>query len=93
MKSVKAKARKLPRLDEVTLSACHDIRHWTGCAGCGGLGDKRVMLNYQGKPHHGACLVALVDRRTLLKLPSSELGKLTLASAGVAIMRALVKRL
>jgi len=82
----------LPRHDEVELKGCHDIRHWTACKGCGGLGDQMAMLSYQGAPFHGTCLVKLLDRRTLLKLPASELGKLTLGDTGTPLMRALLNR-
>jgi hypothetical protein len=83
---------KLKRISQVELKTCHDIRHWAPCKGCGGLGDDRQMLSYQGAPYHGACLVALLDRRTILKLPAAELGKLTLGDTGAPLMKALVNR-
>lgn len=77
--------------NEAELKTCHDIRHLAGCATCSGIGDDRRMLKFQGKLHHGACLVEQVDRKLLLKaLPTEELNKFTLGDAGVPFIKAML---
>jgi hypothetical protein len=79
--------------NDITLKTCHDIRHWTECGICNGIGDDRRMLVWSKMYVHGACLVENVDRKHILRMPKAELAKLTLADAGVELMTRLVARL
>jgi hypothetical protein len=74
----------------------HDVRKLRLCAICNGLGHLDRMLTLPGFPvgglYHGKCAVRMLRRTEVLALPENELRKLTLADAGMDLMRELVNR-
>lgn len=79
--------------NEIELKTCHDIRHWTECGICNGIGDDRKMLVWSRMYVHGACLVETVDAKHIMRLPEKELSKLTLADMGPALAKRLLNKM
>ena len=80
--------------NEITLKTCHDIRHWSACAICEGVGDNRKMLKVGKERAHGSCVVETMTDDRILSLPIKETDKLTMGdcSQRPGLMRALVDR-
>lgn len=77
------------------LRTAHDVRHLRRCAGCGGVGDSRLMLSVQLPSqvglHHGCCAIQLLGADGVLALAPNERAKITLSDAGVTLMRRLLE--
>jgi hypothetical protein len=67
----------------------HDVRNLRPCAHCGGIGDKRDMLNLDGW-YHGICVVERFTHDEILALPGGERSKLRLCDTGPNLMRKLL---
>ncbi len=69
----------------------HDVRHLRVCKGCGGLGDRRRMLDlHEAGPHHDFCAVERFGADAMLELPASERRKISIGAAGTHLMRRLL---
>ncbi len=80
--------------DMKTRFTAHDVRKLRLCGACNGLGHLDRMLSVPGFPglYHGECSVRMLTRAEVLALPEIELRKLTLADAGMDLMREMVDR-
>ena len=59
----------------------HDVRFLRVCKVCGGLGDKRRMLNLPDGDYHDDCIVARLTDAQVLRLPREQCNKITLGTA------------
>jgi len=79
-------------IHELTLRTCHDIRHWTKCARCQGIGDNREMIRVKGSGiFHRICFKRQFGLNAVRKLTAAARGQFTLADLGVAGMRKLLE--
>lgn len=68
------------------------VRHLMICAHCRSLGDRRNMVTLDTGRWHGKCYIDKFGKVELLKLPETELRKLTLGDIGPAMMRTILER-
>ena len=79
--------------NEMEARTCHDLRHWTTCDKCGGIGDGRAMLKVGSELWHGGCVVDHIDAPKVMRLPDAELGKLRLNDMGPALARRILTKI
>lgn len=72
----------------------HDVRQLRPCAGaCRSFGDRRNLVEVDGRHWHGRCYVENFGLDALLALPIEQTAGLTFDDVGAAVMSRLVSRL